>query len=151
MTRFAQFRINRFEKLLAWLDRRAARRNREAPHLTTGRRGELAAMFHLRRQGFVIAARDWRTSRARGDLDLVAWEGGVLCFVEVKTRTSRDVATAESAVDANKKRLLRRMAHHYLRQTSHGDIPVRFDILSVYFEQDHPPHFDLFRGAFGWE
>lgn len=151
MTRFEHFRIDWFEKLLTWLDRRAARRDKKPAHLATGRQGELAAMFHLRRQGFVIAARNWRTSRARGDLDLVAWEGDVLCFVEVKTRTSRDVATAESAVDANKKRLLRRMAHHYMRQTSHGDIPVRFDILSVYFEPNGPTCFDLFRGAFGWE
>lgn len=151
MTRFEQLRIRWFEKSLLWLDRRAARRSKESAHLVTGRRGELAALFHLRKLGFVIAARNWRTNRARGDLDLVAWEDDVLCFVEVKTRTTRDVATAEAAVDADKKRLLRRMAHYYLRQTPHGNAPVRFDILSVYLEKGKPPHFDLFRGAFGWE
>lgn len=151
MSRFETIRLKSLELILDWLDRVAARRRREAPHLATGRRGERAAFFYLRRLGFVVTAQRWRTPKARGDLDLVAWDQDVLCFVEVKTRTTRAVAPAEAAVDADKKRMLRKMAHHYVRQLPDREVPVRFDILSIYFEAGKSAEFTLFRGAFGWQ
>ena len=99
----------------------------------------------------MVTAQGWHTPKARGDLDLVAWDKDVLCFVEVKTRTTRAVAPAEAAVDTDKKRMLRKMAHHYLRQLPDRDVPVRFDILSIYFEAGSSAEFTLFRGAFGWQ
>lgn len=144
-------RLRWLERFLEHLDRLAVSSSGETPHLTVGRRGERAAFFYLRRLGFVVTARGWRSSRARGDLDLVAWENGVLCFVEVKTRTTRDVMAAEAAVDADKKRMLRRVAHFYVRQLPVHDVPIRFDILSIYFETGKSADFELFRGAFGWE
>jgi putative endonuclease len=146
----ASARLNWFEGLLNALDRAAARRTKEASHLATGRRGERAAFFYLRRRGFVVVARGWRSGIVRGDLDLIAWDGDTLCFVEVKTRTTRAVATAEASVDEDKRRNLRRLARHYLRQLPSPDVPVRFDILSIYFEEGKTPDFDLFRAAFGW-
>jgi len=151
MSPFEQLRLRWLESFIERLDRVAAQRNSETAHLATGRRGERAAYFYLRRLGYVVTARGWRSARARGDLDLVAWESDVLCFIEVKTRTTRAVAPAEAAVDAEKRRMLRKMAHYYLRQLPKQDIPVRFDILSVYFEAGKSADFDLFRGAFGWE
>jgi putative endonuclease len=143
-------RLNLFEAIVNTCERAAARK-REAPHLITGRRGEQAAFFYLRRQGFIVTARGWRSGQARGDLDLVAWEGDVICFVEVKTRTTRAVATAEASVDEDKRRTLRRLARHYLRQLPKQEMPVRFDILSIYFEAGKTAEFEMFRGAFGWE
>jgi putative endonuclease len=129
----------------------ASRRRREEPaHLATGRRGELAAYFYLRHLGYIIVARGWRSSRLRGDIDLIAWDGGTLCFIEVKTRTTRDVATAEAAVDEDKRRTLRRLAGNYRRQLPHKDVTARFDILSIYFEKEKAAEFELFRGAFDW-
>jgi putative endonuclease len=151
MSPFERVRLRWLEKFVEVLDRAAVRRQKEAPHLTTGRRGERAAFFYLRRLGFVVTARGWRSPRARGDLDLIAWENDVLCFIEVKTRTTRAVAPAEAAVDGEKKRMLRKMAHYYMRQLPNRDVPVRFDILSIYFETGKPVNFELFRGAFGWE
>ena len=146
-----QLRLYCFEQFLDILDRVAIQRRREAPHLVTGRRGERAAFFYVRRLGFIVVARGWRSARARGDLDLVAWENDVLCFIEVKTRTTRAVVPAEAAVDAEKKRMLRKMTHYYLRQVPNRDVPIRFDILSIYFEVGKSADFTLFRGAFGWE
>jgi putative endonuclease len=128
----------------------ARRRTAEAVHLATGRRGELAAYFYLRRNGYTVVARGWRSNRQRGDIDLIAWDGEVLCFVEVKTRTTREVATAEAAVDEDKRRTLRRLARSYMRQLPRQDATVRFDILSIYFEKEKAAEFELFRGAFGW-
>jgi len=86
----------------------------------------------------------------RGDLDLVAWENDTICFIEVKTRTTRAVATAEASVDEQKRRTLRRLARHYLRQLQREGVPIRFDIPLLYFEEGKSADFDLFREAFGW-
>jgi putative endonuclease len=119
-------------------------------HLELGRRGEEAAFFYLRRRGYTVVARDWRSGKVRGDLDLVAWEGDTLCFIEVKTRSSRNVATAESAVDHDKVRLLRRMAKQYLLAVPDTPDHVRFDVLSIYYEAQKAADIQLFRGAFEW-
>jgi putative endonuclease len=104
-----------------------------APHLATGARGEEAALFHLRRNNYTIIARQWRSTKLRGDIDLIGWDGPTLCFIEVKTRTSRDFGPAEFAVDDEKQRMLRRMARAYLRRCDNADdLDVRFDVVSVY-------------------
>ena len=65
------------------------RKDRTPAHLRTGRRGEEEAYFHLRQQGYVIIARNYRSPRSRSELDLVGWDGEMLCFIEVKTPTTR--------------------------------------------------------------
>lgn len=153
LSRFAQHRLTMFERTLGWLDRRAQRRTPSAgmaAHLATGIRGEDAAYFYLRRLSYKIVARRWRNPKLRGDIDLIGWDGEWLCFVEVKTRSSRSFESAEAAVDRAKRQTLCRMAQEYVRQIdSTGPIPVRFDVLSVYFPGTQP-EFELFRGAFSW-
>src|SRR5436309_14715007 len=83
-------------------------------HQRTGRRGEEDAYFYLRKLGYVMVARNFRSPRRRGEIDLIAWDKDVLCFVEVKTRTTRDVKPAEAAVDRGKQRELAAVAREYL-------------------------------------
>ncbi|HXB61714.1 MAG TPA: YraN family protein [Acidobacteriaceae bacterium] len=121
-----------------------------APHLETGSRGEEAALFHLRRSGYTIIARQWRSMKLRGDIDLIGWDGGTLCFIEVKTRTSRDFGPAEFAVDEEKQRMLRRMARAYLRRCDNADdLDVRFDIVSVYLS-DTEAEFEILKDWFAF-
>src|SRR6202162_5942173 len=75
-----------------------------AAHYRTGRRGEEAAYFHLRHLGYTIVARNFRSPRCRGEIDLIGWDDDILCFVEVKTRTTLDVKPGEAAVDRHKRR-----------------------------------------------
>lgn len=127
-------------------------RTETARHLATGSSGEREALFHLRGMGYVIVARRWRTPKLRGDVDLIAWDGEWLCFVEVKTRSSRGVVTAEAAVDDEKQQMLRRMARAYLRafpEPARKEIPVRFDVVSVYV-QPGGNEFEVLKGAFRW-
>ena len=127
--------------------------SRLAPHLQTGLAGERAALFELGRRGYVVVARRWTNSRYRGDLDLIAWHNDRLCFIEVKTRTARDIAPAESSVDDDKRRTLRRLARAYLRSfplRERDRIPTRFDIISVYL-LGGTPEFTFFPGAFEWD
>ena len=121
-------------------------------HLATGERGEREALFYLRRQGYTVVARRWKSAKLGGDIDLVGWEGKWLCLVEVKTRSGRDLMAAEAAVDREKMDMLRRMARAYLRgfpEKLRAEVPVRFDVVSVYLLPSGV-EFDLFRGAFGW-
>jgi putative endonuclease len=114
---------------------RADRRSLLPPHLLTGQRGEDSAFFHLRSLGYTIVARRWHASRVKGDLDLVAWDGPTLVIFEVKTRTARDLAPAESQVDDLKQLQLRKLAAAYLKrlpELHRASVRVRFDILSVY-------------------
>jgi putative endonuclease len=116
-------------------------------HLHTGRHGEEAAYFYLRQLGYVIIARNYRSPRSRSELDLVGWDGNTICFIEVKTRTTRNIMPAEAAVDAEKQRDLSRVAREFLRKID-DDPPFRFDIVSVYFEAGLAPDIELFRDAF---
>jgi putative endonuclease len=148
---FLRTRINLLESTIDAIERAADRRRPEAAqHLRTGRLGERAAFFWLMRRGYVVVARGWHSPRTPGDLDLIAWKGNTLCFIEVKTRTTREVAPAHVAVDSGKRRVLRRLARHYIRQLPSREIETRFDILSIYFEPDQPPAFEHFPEAFGW-
>jgi putative endonuclease len=118
-------------------------------HLVTGVRGEESAFFFLRRQGYTVVAQRYRSGLRPGDIDLIAWEEDTLCFIEVKTRSSRSVATAEASVDEEKRITLRRLANVYLRSLSPRP-HTRFDIVSVYPSKTSAPEFELFRGAFDW-
>lgn len=140
-------RMTWLERWLNW----AQPREGIAAHLVTGWRGELAAYFHLRMQGYTIVAQDWRSHITPGDLDLVGWEGNRICFVEVKTRTERAWGSPESAVDDEKRRTLRRLARRYLRRACVPEAAARFDIVSVYIQEGQEPEIALIRDAFQWK
>jgi putative endonuclease len=125
----------------------ALRPPEQPAHLETGQRGEELAYFYLRRLGYVIVARNFRSRRRPGEIDLVGWDGEILCFIEVKTRTTRDVKPAEAAVDVEKQRDLRGMAREYLRRMA-GNPAYRFDVLSIYLLDGADPDFTLFKNAF---
>jgi putative endonuclease len=154
--KFGRLWIDAQECGLGWMDRlrdRTGRAAATAPHLATGLLGERAALFELSRRGYIVVARRWTSARVRGDVDLIAWDGEWLCFVEVKTRTARDLTPAETAVDENKRRMLRGLAEAYLRtfpERERRSIPVRFDVVSVYLI-DGTAEFEVFKGAFGWQ
>jgi putative endonuclease len=145
--------IDAQERMLSRLDRlRIRKRQTTSPHLLTGLRGERAALFELRRRGMIVVAQRWTTPKLRGDVDLIGWDGDRLCFIEVKTRTARDMTPAEAAVDDTKRDMLRSLARAYLHtfpEPERKSIPVRFDIVSVY-AVDGQTDFQIFQGAFSW-
>ena len=146
-----QIRLGCEESALAALDWVASRRGRQPlpPHLLTGMQGEDAAYFYLRRKGYVVVARRWSPDGEPGDIDLIAWQGELLCFVEVKTRTAHSMTPAEAAVDDHKRRMLRKLAHQYVRQLPLATWPaVRFDVISVYLLPSCKPEFTHFEAAF---
>lgn len=123
------------------------RRDMSPAHLRTGRSGEEEAYFYLRQQRYVIIARNYRSPRSRSELDLVGWDGDMLCFIEVKTRTARDIQPAEVAVDLEKQRDLSRVAREFLQKLK-STPAFRFDIVSIYLESGKETSIELFRNAF---
>lgn len=134
--------------LLDWLAEHTLRQEKTAAHHRTGRKGEEAAYFHLRKLGYTMVARNFRSPRCRGEIDLIGWEADVLCFVEVKTRTTHDVKPAEAAVDRHKRRQIAAVAREYLRRLP-PSCQWRFDVVSVYYQRSdvRHPRIELFRNS----
>ena len=125
---------------------------RTTAHLATGLQGEREALFELRKMGYTVVARRWKSTKLRGDVDLIGWEGDNLCFIEVKTRSERGPVPAMFAVDADKQQMLHKMARAYLRnfpEKHRREISVRFDVVSVYL-QPSGIELEVLKGAFGW-
>jgi putative endonuclease len=119
----------------------------------TGIRGETYAYWYLRRQGYVLVARNYTFPGFKGEIDLVGYDGPVLAFVEVKTRSNpKGGAPAqplpEDAVNWEKRRNLSRMAQQFLRMRRIDTASHRFDILAIETPQGSPPRARLLKGAF---
>ncbi len=125
---------------------------RRTAHLQTGSQGETAAYLFLRGEGYRIVATNFRVPQNRGEIDLIAWEGKVLCFIEVKTRVGEGMLPPEAAVDAAKRAHIRSVARSYLRRLPAQQNPdCRFDVVSVtYPDTGGAPALRLIRGAFRW-
>lgn len=154
MNWLAQMRNGSLDRMRGGLDWIAAHRGRTletAPHLLTGIDGEGAARAYLQRKGYIVVAQRWSGGNLPGDLDLIAWQGPLLCFFEVKTRTAHDMTPAETAIDHHKRNVLRRLVRQYIRQLPGEAAPqVRFDVVSVYLLPEAAPEITHFENAFGW-
>jgi putative endonuclease len=125
-----------------------------AAHLALGRRGEELAAEYLEGSGYrlVVAnfkigiGRGRRGARVEAEIDLVAYEGRTLCFVEVKTRASDWFAAPEANVDRRKQRQLTRAARAYRRLYGLTSEPYRFDVVTVILPPESRPRIQLLRG-----
>ena len=114
---------------------RLADRLRYRFHADIGKRGEDLAHRYLRREGFLIVARNWRPPQGGGEIDLIACErssgGDTLVFIEVKARRSDEWSSPERDVDAEKLLALRRAARDYIRRARADAGRVRFDVIAI--------------------
>jgi putative endonuclease len=116
----------------------------------TGVRGETYAYWYLRRQGYVLVARNYTPRGAKGEIDLVGYDGKTLAFVEVRTRTVREDATAlpELSVTREKQHLVIRTAQRFLAERHVGDCACRFDVVAIDNRAGQPPVARLHKDAF---
>ncbi|MGD0499549.1 MAG: YraN family protein [Bryobacteraceae bacterium] len=121
--------------MMGLLYRAAAVLRRRAIRDDHGRVGEDLAHRYLRRRGCAIVARNYQPPAGGGELDLVAWQGATLVFVEVKTRTVTDFGTPDRAVDREKRVRVERAARDYARRAGADWEKTRFDIVSVVLEK----------------
>ena len=111
-----------------------------------GGAGEDLAAAALKKQGYKILERNYRTSL--GEIDLIARHQGVLVFVEVKTRRSRRFGSPQETVHPAKQERLRTLAAYYLSEKGLGEVAVRFDVVGILW-QDGKPQIEVIQGAFG--
>jgi putative endonuclease len=131
-----------------------------APHIALGRRGEALAAEHLLAHGYELVAANFKLGVGRNrrgavveaELDLVAYDGPTLCFVEVKTRASDWFAAPEANVDLRKQRQVTRAARAYRRLLGLTDAPRRYDVVTVILPppdadgREPAPRLELLRG-----
>lgn len=141
-------------RALIWALRRwRLRRLRQLPRAQAlGPLAEQAAADYLTRAGFRIHARNWRPAAGHGELDIVASEGGVLVFVEVKARSSDEFGAPERAIGEEKRRMMGAAARRFCRVHAHGPRLVRFDTVSIVWpgplDEPEPALLDHVRDAF---
>ena len=94
-----------------------------------GVKGEDLAATFLKRKGYRIAERNYKTPV--GEIDIIAEDRGTLVFIEVKTRTDDSFGLPFEAVNSKKREKLRKVALFYLKNRCRKDVPSRFDVLSI--------------------
>lgn len=98
-------------------------------------------------QGCRILARNFRGPR-RGEVDLIARQGRLLLFVEVKTRRADTRIRPLDAVDKSKQALIERGANAWLKRLGTRNLPWRFDVIEVLVEDGEKPKINHVRDAF---
>jgi len=116
----------------------------------TGVRGETYAYWYLRRHGYIFIAKNYVPRGAKGEIDLIAYDGETIAFVEVRTRTviAGQSGLPELSVTREKQRVLIRTAHRFLAERRVGDGACRFDVLAIDNAPGKPPMVRLHKDAF---
>lgn len=120
----------------------------------TGASGERMAAQFLETNGYrlvlsnfkVPIGRNTRGVSVTGEIDIVAIDGDVLCFVEVKTKASDEFAEPLASVTTRKQRQITRTARVYRRVFGLSQMPHRFDVVSIVLETHDEPRIELTRG-----
>ncbi|MFK4370231.1 putative endonuclease [Paenibacillus sp. RC82] len=94
-----------------------------------GALGEQAAASFLENLGYRIIERNWRCRS--GEMDLIASREDILVFIEVRSRSSSNYGTPAESITARKITQVRQTAAVYLHMNGIGDVPIRFDMISV--------------------
>jgi putative endonuclease len=118
-----------------------------------GQYGEVLAAHYLIRRGMrlvcsnfkVPIGRNRRGAAVTGEIDLIALDQDVLCFIEVKTRSSDEFASPLSAVDLRKQRQITRTARIYRKIFKLQGIKIRYDAIAVVLDKDKSPKIDHFK------
>jgi putative endonuclease len=125
--------------------RHRARMRAMAPSKALGAQAEDMAQRYLQRLGYQVVARNWRPPSGHGEIDIVAFEGDTLVCVEVKARTTDEIAAPERAVGKLKRAALEAAAVGCALRYRKEPGEVRFDLLTIVMSQ--PPRIRLERAS----
>ena len=127
-----------------------------SPGIELGKLGEAYAAAYLEQRGYRLLAanfplpvgRNLRGAVVNNEIDLVAYDGETLCFVEVKTRASDWFAPPQVNVDLRKRRQVTRAARAYRRMFELENETYRFDVVTVVLPDDSTPQIELIKNYF---
>ena len=114
-------------------------------NLEFGKAAENAAAKFLKAQGYKILERNYRNKL--GEIDIIAQQDAVICFLEIKARHSLNFGTPQEAVSAQKQRQISRVAVAYLKLNNLLEHAARFDVLSLLYVNNQP-EISLIKDAF---
>lgn len=118
-----------------------------------GKEGEDLAARFLKRNGYDLVVSNFKVPIGRnrlgvqisGEIDLIALENDVLCFIEVKTRSSDEFSTPLSAVDLRKQRQITRTARVYRKIFNLNNIKFRYDVVGLVLNGRKAPKIEIFK------
>lgn len=113
---------------------------------TLGARGEELAAVHVVDNGMELIDRNWRCRY--GELDIVAREGDVVVFIEVKTRSGLGYGTPAESVTYAKQKRIRGLALAWLDERCSPWVQMRFDVIAIVMPRDGDPVLSHLRGVF---
>lgn len=111
-----------------------------------GQIGEATVAKYLKNNGYKILIQNYRCKL--GEIDIIARDGSVLVFIEVKTRSGLNYGSPAAAVDARKQRQISRTAQCYMAEQRIFDSPARFDVVSVLCDNTSHQNIDHISNAF---
>lgn len=113
-----------------------------------GRRGEQIALAYLRERGFQIIRTNWHCRE--GEIDIVAQRGGILRFIEVRTRSAETTETAFESVQPRKRERLIAAAERYLADHQLEDSAWGIDLLAIAVRRQGTPLIEYREDALDW-
>ena len=102
-----------------------------------GQQGEQIAVDYLRQQGYRIQQQNYRCQR--GEIDIIAWHGVTLVFIEVKTKSHTAFGPPQAMVHRRKQQTMTRVAMTYVQQHRVRDTALRFDVVAIILPSNGPP------------
>ncbi len=118
-------------------------------HIELGKKGEKIAVSFLKKRKYKIVERNYRCPF--GEIDIVAKEGDVLVFVEVKTRRSQDFGLPKDSIVKHKMKRMYRAALCYMNEKRIWNKQARFDVISIVIRKDGKKDIELIKDAFSKE
>lgn len=112
-----------------------------------GKLGEELAAGFLEKNGYRILVKNYKSRL--GEIDIVASDKDVLCFIEVKARFSDRFGAPQEALIKHKQRQISKAALAFLKEKGLLDAKARFDVISVDYSENSNPKIDLIKDAFG--
>jgi putative endonuclease len=113
--------------------------------LNLGRSGETIAVDFLRKNGYKILNKNYKTKL--GEIDIIAQDKGVICVVEVKARHSDKFGLPQEAVFFHKQRQIAKAALNFLKEKKLLEKKARFDVVAIIFSNGEPK-IELVKNAF---
>ncbi len=104
-----------------------------ARHLKLGRLGERKAVELLRAKGVEVLCRNYKCKY--GEIDIVARDGGVLCFIEVKTRRKQSKSRPARGLRPKQKKRIVSSGLHYMNKLDNPKVVYRFDLIEMVYDR----------------
>ena len=115
------------------------------PKQLFGKESESLAVSHLKKNGYEILERNYRSKL--GEIDIIAKDKGTLVFVEVKAKRSDRFGNPKEAVTLKKQRKISQVALYYLNDTNQSRVKARFDVVAISSMEDRPS-LEIIKNAF---